>query len=946
MYKEGCVMNKFAGISIGVMTFVLCSIGLVYWYYSHHNQSFFWGTQVSMKPDFINGQVCNKQTKDSGAPFVEKKVLANGMTILVRPIHSIPKVSLQIWYNVGSKDEETGEKGIAHLIEHMIFKGTAGKSSLHLSESDINTITHMLSGSCNAFTAQDFTGYSFDMPSHTWKEALPIMADCMVNAAFKDDHLNSEMKAVIQELKMRKDRYQLSLAEELMTTIFADHPYHYPIIGYKQDLWNVHADDLRAFYKKHYWPNNATLVIVGDVDPHEAFDLAQTYFGPLKANEDYRRPQFYFNKDIISKEVTLYRDVAQPFELMGFVIPGASAKNKAIVDITSLLLGSGKGSRLYKKIVDEQHLATSLTSFYWDILFEYSVFFIAFEPTNRADIPRIQAIIQEEIDSIIDDGLQPQELTRAIKQARMDFYNTLEDIHQQAYDIGKFFVATGDENYIYNYLCASDEQVENQVRAFLQEYFRPSLMHKGHLLPLPEREKQTWANLQKLSDLEDTRFLSARARTSSVEAPNYAKKIHVQEATKFDFPKASELVLPNGLKVVYYNNENTPKITLELRLKAQNYYDSEQLPGLYNFMAAMISEGTENYTASQLTHELESRGISFVAGAGQISMSMLSADLEKGLELLMEILTKATFAQAEIEKVRAQILVDIKNFWDNPSYFANQLIKEQIYKGHPYSKNTLGTQESVAAVTREDLVALYKQFISPDGATMAIVGDLRGYDLKAVLEKSVGHWKGAAVKTIVFPVLTKKQHEHIEYPINRNQVLLAYAGLSIDRKNPDYDKLLIFDQILGGGVLGSMKSRLFKLREQSGLFYSINGSLTAQANEQPGMVMIKTMVSLDRLAEAEKAIKDTLKTVADHITQEEFNEAKNAILNSLMQNFETNATMANAFLFLDKYGLPGDYFDSRAAKLEMITIPQVQDAVKRVLNADELMVLKIGRMAA
>src|SRR3990172_3903000 len=170
----------------------------------------------------------NKQVKNNGedvlAPKkinpVQKKVLSNGMTVLVRPLHMIPKVSLQLWYNVGSKDEKSGEKGIAHLIEHMIFKGTK-----KLSESDINVVSHMLSGSINAFTSWDYTGYLFNFPTQNWKETLPIMADCMLNCAFKDDHLNSEMKAVIQELKMYRDNYQMSLLEEIMGSIFVDHPY-------------------------------------------------------------------------------------------------------------------------------------------------------------------------------------------------------------------------------------------------------------------------------------------------------------------------------------------------------------------------------------------------------------------------------------------------------------------------------------------------------------------------------------------------------------------------------------------------------------------------------------------------------------------------------------------------------------------------------------------------
>ena len=205
--------------------------------------------------------------------FVSKHVLDNGMTVLIRPVHTVPKVSIQLWYGVGSRDEGDQERGIAHLIEHMIFKGTET-----LSESDINVVTHTLSGNCNAFTSYDYTGYLFNFPTRHWKEALPIMADCMRNATFKDEMLNSEMKAVIQELKMYRDQYLRSLLEGMVSTIFADHPYHHPIVGYKQDLWSVRGDTLKKFFQKHYTPDNATLVVVGDVDEKDALAAVKKYF--------------------------------------------------------------------------------------------------------------------------------------------------------------------------------------------------------------------------------------------------------------------------------------------------------------------------------------------------------------------------------------------------------------------------------------------------------------------------------------------------------------------------------------------------------------------------------------------------------------------------------------------------------------------------------------------
>lgn len=873
---------------------------------------------------------------------VHKIVLKNGMTVLIRPVHVVPKVSIQLWYDVGAKDEKSGEKGLAHLIEHMIFKGTEGKNSLHLSESDINTITHALSGSCNAFTWYDYTGYKFSLPAHTWHEALPIMADCMTNCSFKEDHLSSEMKAVIQELKMRRDKYTIAAAEGLMSSIYADHPYHYPVIGYKQDLWNAHSDLLRNFYKKHYCPNNATLVIVGDVSIDDALSQVKKYFESIPANPEYTAEQFPVSRDMVSKSLTLYRDIQQPTVMLAFMIPGARERLSVVFDVASLALGEGKSSRLYKKIVDELQLATSLSTFVWE-LFDSSLFFVYFEPKNLKDIDTIARHVLTEIDDIATHGLTEIELTRAIKQMRMRHYDLLESTESQAYEIGKTFLATGDENYVFTSLEESPERIQTELKRILRENCRLSVMHRAMVLPLAQEDKVHWAALQKASDAEDNRILSARIRTTPVEPPVYAYTLKLDTASLFAFPKPTISTLNNGIKVFQYNNNNTGKIDLVLELKAKSFYEPYEQQGIYAFVANMLTEGTEKHSATELAQEFEARGIALSVSPGSIAMSLLSSDLEKALELLIEVLTQATFVETEIEKVRDQMLTDLNNFWDNPSQCSGQIVRERIYKGHPYSKNGLGTKESIRKISRNDLLAFYKKYISPSGAKLAIVGDLAHYDLNAVLNKTLGAWQGTEVATLEFPEIAPGVKEEIIHPMERDQVVLCFANPSISRKHPDFDKLLLFDQILGGGVLNSMNSRLFELREQSGLFYSINGSLIAGANEQPGMVQVKTLVSLDRLKEAEAVILQTLRTVADTLTPQELEEAKNAITNSLVLNFESNGDAARAFLFIDRYNLPIDFFDTRAQKLATITTQEVQAAVRNVLHADQLTIFKVGR---
>lgn len=871
---------------------------------------------------------------------ITKYTLANGMTVLVYPHHSIPKVSVQLWYHVGSKDEKTSEKGIAHLIEHMIFKGTE-----ILSESDINDLTHKLSGACNAFTSYDYTGYLFDMPSQNWKETVPVIADCMVNCRFDEQHLSSEMKAVIQELKMGRDNHVSDLIKTMIGQIFPDHPYHYPIIGFKQDLWSVHAEDLRAFYKKHYIPNNATLVVVGDVSAEEVHALANQYFGSIPANPDYKKEQFFHEPTIGGTAVTQYQEVAQPSLILGWQLPGIKDKRDDTIELLNSILGDGKASRLYRDLVDIKGIASSVESFVWN-LFDYGMLFIYIQPNDAANMQAIIAHVENEILMLAHDGVTAEEVERALSIAKMDHYTKQENRQDLAYDIGHYFLATGDADYIFSLYTQDTAWYQRDIQDLCKTFIRPALTHKGYLLPVPEEEKAALARLQEESDAQDFAILAARIRTTPVEPASYAHAIQAHAPAPFNYPKATQFASSHGMKVLSHHTDETKKIAIRIDFKAKHYYDPEGKEGLISFMAALLSEGTEQYNATQFAQEIEQYGMHLASYAGGIVITLLRDDFEKGLSLLAQMLKKARFEPKEIEKVRKQITSDIKNYWDDPRQFCGQLVKSKIYHGHPYSKSSMGTLESLASITRDDIVSAYHTYISPDGATMTIVGNLEGYDIKKLIDRHLESWQSQPIAALIFPTLEPIAQAQVVHPINRDQVVLCMAGRSINRLHPDYDKLLLFDQIFGGGVLGSLASRLFQLREATGLFYTINGTLISQANEEPGMVIIKTIVSRDRLEEAEIAIKNTLATVIASITEAELQQAKDALINTIVGNFESVEQTAQAFLFINRYGFSPNYFDNRAQQLESITLQQVQEAAQKILVCDGLITFKIGRVTA
>lgn len=869
---------------------------------------------------------------------VKKKILDNGLTVLVVENHTIPKVSTQLWYGVGSKNEKSGERGIAHFIEHMIFKGTQ-----KLSESDINLITHKLGGSCNAFTSYDYTGYLFDFPASVWQESLPIMADCMRNCTFKQQFLNSEVKAVIQELKMYNDDYGSTLIEKMISALFFDHPYHHPIIGYKHDLWSLNRQELDNFYKKHYVPNNATLVVVGDVVSDEVFTAAYKEFSHIVPDNTYVHESFHHTPDLANGSIALYREVQKPFFIYAFVIPGLKARLDYIFDCLTWIMGAGKGSRLYRILVEQENLVSDVSCFIYD-LFEHSVLFVQVDLYNLADEARVRSIILQELDDLARGIISDEELTRAIKKTEMDFLSLQENNQKLAYIVGKYFTALKDETYLSHYTQKSHDFIKNTLQQIAQYYLSPSLMFVGSVLPIHEQDKKLWLGYQKESDVQDEKILAAITRETDVEQGVQVHNLPTFAIPEFEYPQADKALLKNGLKLLFHHDTAIAKIEVIIDFQGKYFYDPEDKQGLTMILFDMLQEGTRNHSSIELAHKLESKGMTLGTFPGVITLSMLASDLEEGLELLKEIICHPMLPETSLAHVKNRILADINDFWDDPQQFIGQLVRENVYDHHPYHKNMFGTPQTVDAITYSDIKKWYKRMITPFGTRMSIVGDFSGYSIVDISNRFFGHWHGEYLTPIEFPQLPVVQEHTIDYPITRDQITLAFAGISVSRKDPDFDKLLLFDQVFSGGMLGSMSSRLFELREHSGLFYTIGGSLVANADQQPGLAYVKTIVSPDRLVEAQESIRQVISQGAHDLTQDELDEAVRAVISSMIDNFASLKKKASTFLFMDLFDLTPEFFKNRYKQLASLTVDEVKQAVKKHINVSRMITIRVGRV--
>lgn len=851
---------------------------------------------------------------------IKKKILKNGLTVLFKRTTAITDISVEMWYNVGSKDEQSHERGVAHLLEHMVFKGT----KKFLSESDITAITHKLGGFCNAATTYDYTRYIFELPIRHWDQALPILADCMSEAVFKKDCLNSEFKAVIQEIKEEADNYSSLLSNQMSSLIFRDHPYHFPILGFKHILWNISPETLYDFYYRYYVPNNAALIIVGNLQYEEVIEKAEKFFSAKKPNKKLSKQINYFETDICAKSLILYRDTQQSEVQLVFLVPGYSQQPVPILNLISLLLCNQKESRLYKKLVLQKELITEINSFCYE-LFEKDLFFINFKPKDPTTITLIIELIVKEIQTISKSGISKIELQQITDAAIIDHYEISTSNADLATLIGKKFFATGSINNDLSFL-QKPLVIEKEIRNLLRDYFKPILMNIGYLHTIPAAENKSLIVLQKQADAFDMKELNKRVRKTKVASCRYAKQVPFIPITHYDFPVPRYFELSNGMKVFYYDNTLAPFVSLKLVLKANSDYDPIDAPGIFNFLMQTMS--------LQLQHSY------FSIEDNAIYSTFLKHQFPERLDQLCALLRQPTFEQKHIDNARALILADIASIADDAQKISYDLIKKNIYKHNVKSKNKLGSKKSITAITKKDLETFFKSFISPYGVKLAVVGDIPKTKIPSLVTDVFASWKGRKLEDVSYATLKPVKKMDINYPLERDQVVLSYAGLSVKRDDPAYEMLELFNQLFGG----DMHSKLFKIREETGLFYSIDATLTKEAGSQPGMVYISTTVYKDNLKKIEAILEKKLETIMESITNQELLEAKNSLISSFTKSYQSNEAMADTFIFLDTYNFSADYFNQRIKNIEGISLAQMKETVKKVLDVKHLIKVRVGAL--
>jgi zinc protease len=860
---------------------------------------------------------------------VQETVLPNGLTVLVKEVRNAPVVSFSVWYRVGSRNEHTGITGMSHLLEHMLFKGT---QKLRLGE--IARTFSLNGASFNASTYYDWTNYYATIAADRLELAMSIEADRMVNSRIDKADLESEMTVVRSELEGGENSPGRLLYQNVVSTAFQAHPYHWPVIGWRSDVENVSRDALYQYYRTHYGPNNAVAVVVGDVPAAEALRLARKYFGPLKPISKPPEVHTLEPPQRGERRIIVRRSGSLPMVMVAWKAPAAAHQDTYALDVLAGVLGEGRTSRLYQALVDKG--VASRVDAGSPTLRDPFLFYVNASARPGVTAERLEAGLLEEVERVAASPITDEELARAQRRAEADFVFQSNSVTAQARQLG-YWAMMGDWRFLTTYLDRIRALTPADIQAVARRTFSADTRTIGHFVP---------------SDGGGPAPPPPREASARVERPRRGDRpIPLPRVPVAPVPnrQVTRFTLDNGISVIVQESHATPTIAVRASIPAGGLLEPRDRPGLAGFTAAMLSRGTLQRSALAFATALEDVGASLGASADTLTTAVgaqtLTRDFDLVLDLFAEMIRQPAFPAEELERLKGEALARIAQSKTNPDRVASLAFERAIYpEGHPLRPETFEESEAaIAAMTRDDLVAFHRRQYGPDRMILVVAGDVIADRVREALQKRLGDWpRNPEAQPLVPPDLPLKAAPvSLDIPIpDRSQtaIVWGHAG-ALRRSDRDFYAAQVMNLILGGGALTSRLST--SIRDEQGLAYSVFGYFDAGLFPGPYRVVLGT-----NPANAKKAVAalDTQiqRIQRSGVTQREVDEAVAYLTGRFPLRLETNEGVAEMLWSMEFFNLGADYIDRYAGYYRAVTVPQVNEAAKAHLHPDRATVVVAG----
>ena len=874
----------------------------------------------------------------------EKYTLANGLVVILSEDHRLPLVSTNLWYHVGPANELPGRTGFAHLFEHMMFEG-----SKHVpGNAHIRFLEAAGASDLNGTTDFDRTNYFETLPSNQLELALWLESDRMGYLPDKLDQasLTNQQDVVRNERRQSIENSPYGIVEEGMYHMLfpKSHPYHADVMGSHADIQAAKLEDVRNFFKLYYAPNNASLAIVGDFDPAQAKAWVEKYFGPLKRGAPVPKIAAVTPPITAERRAVIHDQVELPRVYMGWLTSSIFKPGDADADLASEILGGGKSSRLYKKLVYEKQIALDVSASQQSLLLG-SVFEIVVTARPGHTAEEMEKAVDAELVAFRKDGPTAVELERARNGTETGMIQGLERLGGfggVADRLNEYNHYLGNPDYFPQDVHRYEAATTNSIRAFAQAQLKPSARVVVYGIPgKPDLgpDVPTPKNTQKGQ--------STGGESVNADAPWRENPPKPGPERALNLPVPDVFKLSNGLAVYYHYRPGLPVAAADLVFNTGSASNPVDRPGLASFTANMLQQGTESRNAMQIADEAALLGAEISSSASMDSSGVGASSLTKNfpgaLDLISDVVLHPTFPPEEVERRRASRLAAFADERSDPeTIVARTSVSALFGPNNPFGYDTSGTEASVKAMTREDMMKFWKANYVPSNAALVVSGSIPADGLKSLAESKFGAWKGGEIAPpqINAPDSTKAKIVIVDRP-GAQQTMVRLLEMGVDRATPDYPAIEVMNSELGG--LFSSRINL-NLREEHG--YTYGASSTFVYRRSLGYFATGGGIRTDATAPAvTEILKEIHRMIETPMKPEELSLAKDSQARSLPGMFETNSGEAGALAEIFVYNLTRDYFSKLPEQLNAVTAEDAEAVAKKYLHPDQLILICVGDRA-
>ena len=871
---------------------------------------------------FISAQKTGNSS-DIDIPY-KKFILDNGLTVIIHEDHKAPVVAVNIWYHVGSKNEKPGRTGFAHLFEHLMFNG-----SEHFNDDYFKALDKIGATDLNGTTNNDRTNYFETVPVSALDEVLWLESDrmgYMVNTITKEKL--DEQRGVVQNEKRQGENEPYGLADDYITrSVYpAGHPYSWTVIGSMEDLNAASIDDVKEWFKTYYGPNNATLVVAGDISTDEVLEKVKKYFGGLPVSPPIAKYEAWPAKRTGIQRQIMQDRVPQERIYKVWNVPQEGSLPYTYLDMASDVLASGKTSRLYKRLVYEDQVATSV-SCYVDNHEIGCLFTIEANAKPGVDLSKVEKTIDEELAKFLQNGPTEDELDKVKTKNYAGFVRGLERVGGfggKSDILAKYQTYFGTPDYYKTWLSQMNEAKASDILETAKEWLNDG-QYVLEVHPFPEMKNTADVDRTKIPELGTSPALS--------------------------FPNFQRVTLSNGLPVILAQRNTIPVVNLSLTFDAGFASDQFAVPGTAKLAMNMMDEGTIMRNALQISDDMEKLGSRLSTGSNLdqsfITLNTLKKNIDPSLNVWADVILNPSFPQTDLDRLKKEQIVAIENEKKQPTGVAFRLLPKYLYgEGHAYGLPFTGSgyESTVKSITREQLVKFQQSWIKPNNAVLVVVGDISLDELKPKLEKLFKNWKPGSTP--------KKNIAEVKLPANPTlylmdrpgsiQSLVLAGNLTVPFGQVDESSLAVMNSIIGGDFTSRIN---MNIREAKHWSYGAGSFVYSTKAQRPFITY--TRVQSDKTKETVQEIDRELKEYCGDkpATGEEFSKTQKNQLLQIPGKYETSGAVSGAINEIVRYGLKDTYFQDYASKLKNLQLKEVQAMPKKIIKPGQLVWIVVGDRA-